>query len=70
MNLPPKFEIGDCVHCFREENIFASGFDFIGRVVKRAQVDDTWEYEVTNAPKLFPGSMYPLLLWESEMTPV
>lgn len=63
-----KFAIGQSVHCFRKENKYLSGFDFIGEVLAFNLVDtDMWEYEVHNAPKTYATSLFPLLIWESEM---
>ena len=63
--MPFKFNVGDTVHCYRE-----NGFDFIGVVKNRAWVDeDSYEYEVTNAPVKGTGES-PLLIWENEMEKV
>ena len=63
--MPFKFNIGDVVHCYREDD-----FDFVGRVIMRAQLSDDTpnEYEVTNAPVSF--TLFPVLIWETEMEKV
>lgn len=63
----PKFSVGQMVHCFREETEHLNGFDFTGKVVSCALAGDMWEYSVTNAPAIFPGSVFSMLIWESEM---
>jgi hypothetical protein len=63
----PKFNVGDKVHCYREETDEWFGFDFKGKVLSVNIIDDDVEYTVSNAPRHFFG---PLLIWEEEMNKV
>ena len=67
---PPKFDIGQLVHCFRSGPGNTS-FDFVGTVISSNDTGDEadgvswWEYAVTNAPHIL--SAFPVLIWEHEM---
>jgi len=66
----PKFKVGDTVHCKRDTNGQTPDFDFIGEVLSSKQVEENlFEYEVSNAPELFPGLGINCLIWEHEMEP-
>ena len=66
-----KYNVGDIVHCFRQETEHVTGFNFTGRVLSIANVGypkEDWEYDVENAPKLAIGFNLPCLIWEEEIT--
>lgn len=62
--IKPKFKLGQKVHCFREDNK-SIPFNFLGEITSIAEVNDTYEYEVTNAPEFYPG--FNILIWECEI---
>ena len=65
----PKYQVGQTVHCFREETDHVHGFDFVGEVQSVNIIDDDEiEYSVTNAPILF--GFFSCLIWEHEIFPV
>lgn len=58
-----RFKVGDKVKVTHP-----SGKTWVGYVEKRNDTDDGLEYEVSNAPACWPGSPWPLLVWENEMS--
>ncbi len=61
----PKYEIGQEVKAKVNDN------EWTGVVLSIGCVDENvYEYSVSNAPKAYEGSLWPLLAWEDELSPI